>query len=102
VILIIDERATAELDEAMAWYESQRGGMGLELRAEFSRACDVLRSNPDGGTTVVGTRFRFLRLRPFQYAMCFREVPDGIWIAAVAHDRRKSRYWLRRRPKRRS
>jgi hypothetical protein len=51
-MLIIDDRATAELDEAIAWCESQR------------------------------------------------RVHEGIWIAAVAHDRRKSGYLLRRRSKR--
>ena len=98
-MLIIDERATAELDKAMAWYESQRPGLAAELRTEFETACDSLRFNPVAGTNHARTPFRFLRLGRFPYAMFFREVPEGIWIAAIAHDSRRSGYWLRRRPK---
>lgn len=98
--LIVDDRAQSELRKAMRWYESQRRLLGQELFTEFIQAGELLKANPHAGTQYVESSYRFLRLGRFPYVMYFREVPEGIWIVAVAHDRRRPGYWLRRRPKR--
>ena len=98
--LIVDERARSELRKAMQWYESQRSLLGQELFTEFVQAGESLKSKPNTGTRYAGSHYRFLRLGRFPYAMYSREVPEGIWIVAVAHDRRRPGYWLRRRRKR--
>jgi toxin ParE1/3/4 len=47
--LLIHSEARAELEEAVAYYERQRQGLGLELEAEVSQAFRKIQENPGLG-----------------------------------------------------
>ncbi len=96
--LVIHREAIAELDAAMSWYEAQHKGLGLELHAEVRNVMDEIKHAPDVGTRYKNTYFRFRRTNRFPYLVYYLEHNETVWIAAIAHGRRRPDYWRRRRP----
>ena len=37
-------------------------------------------------------------VKRFPYALYYRELSESIWVAAVAHQKRRPAYWSRRKP----
>lgn len=94
--LIIQTEAKLELAEAIAWYNEQRPKLGLDLLAGVERAFDRLRRYPER-CSPHEHGFRKLSVPGFPYRVFFMEEPDAIWVAAVAHNRRRPNYWMERR-----
>ena len=87
--------AEAELAEAAEWYEAQREGLGLDFLASVRHRIFLVLENPQRWRLFQGTR-RVLLSR-FPYAIVYREVAsDAIEIVAVAHFKRRPKYWVRR------
>ena len=94
----LHEAAEAELAEAMRYYEQQRTGLGGEFRREFEAALARVRQNPKTCAVEDESGVRYCPLHRFPYTLVYVELDDRIWIAAVAHQHRRPRYWARRRP----
>jgi toxin ParE1/3/4 len=90
--------AEAELDAAVAYYERQREGLGLDLQAEVEKSTHRIQTNPRACGLYKDTGFRKCVIRRFPFTIFYQELDDRIWIAAVAHQKRKPDYWLRRDP----
>ncbi len=90
--------AEAELREALERYEQQRAGLGREFREEFEAALERVRKNPELYAAEDDLGGRYCPFRRFPYTLVYVELGDHIWVAAVAHQRRRPRYWARRRP----
>ncbi len=90
--------AEAELEEAVAFYEARRTGIGQALGAEAERAVGMIQQNPLWCPRHGETNFRKCLLRKFPYTIFYMERDDCIWIAAVAHQKRKPGYWENRTP----
>ena len=89
--------ARAELDDAAAYYERERRGLGRDFRLEFEIALGRLVEFPE--LYAIETEdFRACPLYRFPYTIYYPILEDRIWIAAVAHQRRRPGYWGRRRP----
>lgn len=89
------EKAEAELDEAAAWYDEQREGLGGEFIAAVDARIHQIVEAPKRWPLVAGSR-RALITR-FPYVIVYRQLDDGmIQIVAVAHERRRPGYWRRR------
>lgn len=87
--------AEAELKESSDWYEDRREGLGLDFLAAVRNKIFEIFENPQRWRAFNGTR-RVLVGR-FPYAIVCREItPDEIEIVAVAHFRRRPKYWSRR------
>jgi len=87
--------AEAELKESSDWYEDRRDGLGLDFLAAVRRKIFDILENPQRWRAFNGTR-RVLVGR-FPYALVYREItPDEIEIVAVAHFKRRPKYWSRR------
>lgn len=69
--------------------------MGLEFLAEVEAELAQIRRNPKLRGRYQGTKFRKSVLRRFPYASFYRERGESIWIAAVAHAKRRPGYWMR-------
>ncbi len=95
--IIIDRRARAELDRAMAWYEKQRTGLGLDLHEEVEKALAKIEENPLLGMPYKDTDYRFRLVRRFPYVIYYLILDDSVWVAAIAHGSRRPDYWRRRR-----
>lgn len=88
--------ADAELLAAIVYYEGQRPGLGVDLRLEVEAAVDLVRQNPQLFTVRPTDGLRKCPVRRFSYAVDYLELEAEIWIAAVAHQKRRPGYWARR------
>lgn len=89
---VVNPLAEADLDEARAWYEAQRPGLGDAFLENVEEAFDRLRHFP----ALYAPVFRDLRLalvRRFPYAVAYRLDDDQITAVAVYHTRRDPRGW---------
>lgn len=87
--------ARQELVEASQFYEGRAVGLGtdfldhleglLGLLAQFP---DIGRPHPDG--------IRTFPTRRFPYSIVYQVLGDRLLVLAVAHQRRKPRYWTGR------
>jgi toxin ParE1/3/4 len=87
--------AQLELDEAIAYYEERSPGVGIDLRKQVESAIPKIQLYPlRWSPSAHGTR-RFM-LRKFPYSLVYLEMPDHLWLVAVAHHKRRPGYWLKR------
>jgi plasmid stabilization system protein ParE len=94
--------ASAELEEAVQWYEAKRVGLGLELIAVVDNAVRAMSRWPNAGARIEGLPMelpvRRVPLFRFPYYVAYLVTVDTIHVLAVAHDRRRPRYWDYRIP----
>ena len=94
---LIHSEARAELDDAMAFYESRAHGLGLDLQAKVEDAVVRIQQSPEAWPPHKRSGFRKCFTERFPFAVFYVELPDCIWIAAIAHGSRRPDYWRRRR-----
>lgn len=86
--------ARAELLDAATYYEERADGLGGQFIDEAQRVLDLLAGSPGLGSPVVGHgALRLWPLRRFPYYVIYRAGEDAIFVLAVAHERRRPRYW---------
>jgi len=87
--------ATAELEQAVAWYEQREPGLGERLYVAFQEARLFIRRNPNAGSPFDhGTRK--WRVPGFPYKVIYCDLTEDILIVAIAHDSQRPGYWHRR------
>lgn len=95
--------ARRELLEAARWFKRNDGlsvarDFGAKYRAQVQRA----RQLPGSGHLVTGLpsdiefEVRRFLIKPFRYALFVACLQSEIVVVAVAHQRRRPRYWTRR------
>jgi len=90
--------ADAELRDALERYEQERVGLGREFREEFEAALARVRDNPELYAVEDVSGVRYCPFHRFPYTLVYLDLEDRLWVAAVAHQHRRPRYWARRRP----
>jgi toxin ParE1/3/4 len=93
----IHPAAEKELDAAMTYLEQQRVGLGLDLEEEVERAILSIQKNPKMHGLYKNTNFRKHVLKRFSFNVFYQELDAFIWIAAIAHQKRRPDYWIRRK-----
>ena len=93
--------ALIDLEEAAAWYEDQRPGLGAELLDELESCIATAIEAPDlgllSGTTANGNEIRRYRLRRFRRYAILMSIIDGLpTVVAFEHSSRRPRYWKER------
>ncbi len=89
--------ALDELTAAAAYYADEVPRLGAEFLAEARRVTTLALAHPDVGAPMGGGRRRLLFER-FPYGLVYRVLPEEVVrVLAVAHLRRRPRYWRRRR-----
>ena len=98
MIILLGPAAEAEIEEAMAWYDARRQGLGLLLLLAVSATLTQISEAPQA-CTFVGPRNEFRRafVRRFPYQVIFEIRDDLVHVLAVAHLRRQPGYWTARR-----
>lgn len=81
--------AREELDEAVAFYEQKKSGLGIDLLTTVERAMGITQQNPQIGASYKTTGFRHFVVQGFPYIIFYRVLTDAIWIVAVAHGKRR-------------
>lgn len=89
--------AERELDDALAWYEEKRAGLGGKFLTDFTTTLQRARRMPHTGTLVqVSARALVLRrffLRSFPYKIIAAVCDDMLIVIAVSGQRQHPDYW---------
>jgi plasmid stabilization system protein ParE len=93
--------AQADMAEASRWYDARQSGLGLDFLRSVGRVIARIEEAPHAGSRVPGVAdadVRRIPVRRFPYHVVYIELPDRAQILAVAHHRRRPRYWIGRVP----
>lgn len=90
---VFHDQAKMELDEALAWYEQRRLGLGRAFQVAVEDAIRRICENPRIGKPYRTTQFHYVLVRRFPYVVFYSEGMDAIRVMAIAHGRRKPGYW---------
>ena len=99
-LALLDE-AEAELDDAAAWYDDQREGLGDELLGDVHDSLEVIRESPEtwprwpNAPPRIPPIRRFV-LHRFPYSIAYQVHTDFISVLAIVHAKRKPLYWIGR------
>lgn len=94
----IHRQAQAELDAAIAYYEGEQEGLGLNFLAEVQSTTTLIQQFPQIGAPYRDTEFRTRKVKRFSYVLAYCELDHDIWLMAVAHSKKRPGYWLGRTP----
>ncbi len=87
--------AQTEVDEAVAYFDEQRDGLGDRFEQDLAGTIRFLIEYPLTGKQLA-PHIRKLRLRTFSYNIIYALDRDEIVIVAVAHHKRRPGYWRSR------
>ena len=87
--------ASEELEACVSYYNSQQSNLGTEFLAEFEATAERILRLPNAARKV-GEDIRSKPIHRFPFYVLYRSREDEITIVAVAHRRRRPRYWLDR------
>ncbi|HZZ76934.1 MAG TPA: type II toxin-antitoxin system RelE/ParE family toxin [Gemmataceae bacterium] len=93
--LIIAPEAEGDLDEAYAWYEKQRVGLGEDFLSNVDACISLLCRVPNLGT-IVHKSFRRALVRRFPYAVFYEHVDGVLTVYCVSHTARDPDKWRKR------
>lgn len=95
-VRLLDE-AVAELEDASRWYEEQLPGLGLVFLAAVDRTIDRGSRWPLTGSLIDELddvlEVRRMPVDRFPYYLAYISTDRGLTVLAVAHERRRPRYW---------
>jgi plasmid stabilization system protein ParE len=89
------DAADSEFDEAIAYYNTQRAGLGFEFADEVKEAVERIKNYPDAWTPL-SERVRRCQVHRFPYRIIYQVRDDLLIIVAVQHHRRKPENWRTR------
>jgi plasmid stabilization system protein ParE len=93
--LILAPEAQRDIDEAYAWYERQRTGLGEEFLTCVD-ACIQAISRTPGMHRVVHENYRRALVRRFPYAVFYEATEDTVTVYCVFHTSRDPEKWRER------
>ena len=88
--------AERELIEAAQFYERAAPGLGGEFLGELERLTVLVGAYPDAGLGDT-QELRVLHARRFPYSLIYQVGTESVLVLAVAHQRRRPKYWVDRR-----
>jgi hypothetical protein len=93
--VIIHPDAEFELAEAIAYYDTQRKGLGRELLDEFTVARRAISERPAAWTEIEPGIRKFVVNR-FPYNVLYVVRDTGSFVVAIMHHKRRPGYWKER------
>lgn len=90
--VIIQPEAELDLDEAHAYFEEQRSGLGFEFLADLTETLELLEDNPYLFQEVYGELRRAIVHR-FGYNLIYKVVEKEVYILAIMHGSREPKRW---------
>lgn len=87
--------AQSEVDDTVAWYDSQSRGMGMQFLDDIDRAIRRIVAYPLSNVEIEQGLLRCLLSR-FPYGIIYGIDSETIIVVAVAHLHREPRYWVDR------
>jgi toxin ParE1/3/4 len=92
---LFHDEAREELDQAVAWYERQRTGLGLEFLEEVRRVVAQIIIHPRRFPMTMEGAYR-TSTRRFPYSIIYVPREANLVILAVMHQSRRPGYWKHR------
>ncbi len=80
-----------EVDDACAWYDERKDGLGDEFFASVKCVLDAISINPQAYPLASAGR-RKAHLKRFPYTIYYRVHADRVRILSVCHDKRHPCY----------
>lgn len=80
---------------ARAWYADQNPKLADDFFVELERALSLVAESPESWPPYEAGARRFM-MRRFPYFLVYRLMPGELQVIAIAHARRRPRYWLDR------
>ena len=93
----IQPQASTEADEAAAWYERQRPGLGVEFALELDAAIERTAEFPEA-YALQHREARRVLLRRFPYAVYFLYESSVVEVFAILGQRRDPLLWQSQTP----
>jgi toxin ParE1/3/4 len=94
------EAAESEIRDYLEWYEAERSGLADRLWSEIQDVVNLISEHPAAGTIIPRIRgvsgVRRFPLRRFPFFVIYREFDDYVELVALAHHRRRPKYWRSR------
>lgn len=90
VPVVLRPEAQDELDDAYAWYERQRMGLGEQFLSAVQDVLDRIGEYPEAYAVVHRDARRGL-VRHFPYSILYRVEADRVTVVGVFHGRRHPR-----------
>ena len=98
LLVVFKSAALVEFEEAVAWYEAERPGLGEEFKLEVKRALRRALDHPELFQRIRG-RAQKIRLRRFKKYAIYFAIKDGTFsVIAVFHGSRNPAALRRRLP----
>ena len=95
--LSVSASALQDVEEAAAYYDREKPGLGDELADAFEAAAYRILARPEIGSPFwIGERK--LVVRRFPYSVIYRVEAKTVFVLAFAHHRRKPGYWRDEKP----
>jgi hypothetical protein len=92
--------ADAEAKEAACWYDDHQAGLGDEFLEALAKRLAEIEERPDRfpqlETVRTNRNIRRAILRRFPYSVVYEILADEVMVLAVAHTRRRPKYWIKR------
>jgi len=95
--LILAPEAEQDLDEAYAWYERRRIGLGEDLLSRVDACIQTIRRMPTMHR-MVHKQYRRGLVRQFPYAIFYQYTNKTVTVYAVMHTARDPKKWRERLP----
>lgn len=95
--LVIAPEVEQDLDEAYAWYEERRVGLGEEFLTRVDACIQAIRRTPET-YAAVHELYRRALVRQFPYAVFYEYVGNVVTVYCVSHTARDPQRWRRRLP----
>lgn len=92
---ILRPEAAADVEDAWAWYEGQREGLGDEFIETVQAGLDAIRSHPLSSPAIHRDTRRHL-LKRFPYGPFYKLVEGQVIVVACFHAKRSPRVWRSR------
>jgi len=93
--VVFRQLAIAEINEAAAWYEDQRKGLGREFTDAVAFSIELIKKNPLQYQRVFRDRHRAVVAR-FHFNLIYFVTEGEVVVVACLHGRRDPRRWMRR------
>ena len=87
--------AEADVEEAFAWCEKQRPGLGEAFRRALNVAVASMEEHPEA-YAVIHRKTRRVLLPKFPYGLYYRVLENNLLVVACMHGKRHPRTWRSR------
>lgn len=93
--VVFSNFAKLELEDAIAYYELEHSGLGINFKKEIQKNIERIKKFPLAASIERG-EIRKSLLHKFPYKILYSIESDHIFIIAIAHQHRKPDYWIER------